>query len=267
MIAATRFLLASSVVLLPLSGCSDSSVAPTENSRSDIHSGRDLTEIHPDHESIFITGSGTIIPLDYEFSDFTELDIQGAYRVTVTPADQYSVKVRSDDNIVQYLDVTKDSSVLRLGLAGASSFSNLNLFAEISMPDLKSIHLGGISKTEVRGFELDHTLRLTVVGASRLEGSVSAQRVTASLSGIGAISLEGRCGDLSAQVSEVSTLDLAEFVCEDVDVDLSGASQATVHLTGTLNSQLSGASVLRYLGSPLMGDISTSGASRIERAD
>jgi hypothetical protein len=45
----------------------------------------------------------------------------------------------------------------------------------------------------------------------------------------------------------------------------SGASTATVNASGTLDAEASGASHVRYLGSPTLGNVEVSGASSVER--
>jgi hypothetical protein len=66
------------------------------------------------------------------------------------------------------------------------------------------------------------------------------------------------------KASGASEVDLGDFMTENVDINLSGASDGIVNLTGTLNADLSGASELRYYGNPTMGDIDTSGVSKIK---
>jgi hypothetical protein len=62
-----------------------------------------------------------------------------------------------------------------------------------------------------------------------------------------------------------SRVDLEDFSAGDANVDASGASQVTVNASGTPDADASGASKIIYVGSPIMGNIETSGASTIER--
>jgi hypothetical protein len=51
----------------------------------------------------------------------------------------------------------------------------------------------------------------------------------------------------------------------DAEIELSGASEAEVVLSGTLNIDVSGASRLYYGGNPTIRQIDLSGASSIKR--
>ena len=61
-------------------------------------------------------------------------------------------------------------------------------------------------------------------------------------------------------------LRVEDFVVEDADVEVSGASRATVYVTGRLDVDASGASRVDYLGDPILGRIDTSGASSVSPA-
>jgi hypothetical protein len=60
-------------------------------------------------------------------------------------------------------------------------------------------------------------------------------------------------------------VDLTDFPVNDADINLSGASRATINLDGKLDAELSGASNLEYIGDPTMGDINIAGASTINK--
>jgi hypothetical protein len=56
-------------------------------------------------------------------------------------------------------------------------------------------------------------------------------------------------------------MNLGEFAFDNIDVDLSGASQATIQVKSKLNYSVSGASHLTYKGDPTIGRSEKSGAS------
>ena len=63
----------------------------------------------------------------------------------------------------------------------------------------------------------------------------------------------------------LSKLELDNFTVNDVDIEVSGGSNAVVNMDGTLNAEVSGASSLYYIGNPVMGDIDISGASSVRK--
>lgn len=72
--------------------------------------------------------------------------------------------------------------------------------------------------------------------------------------------------DLNIDLSGGSTLNLSDFIVETAEVDLSSASEATLNVQERIDPvEVSGASRLRYLGDPSLGDVSTSGASTVDK--
>jgi hypothetical protein len=85
------------------------------------------------------------------------------------------------------------------------------------------------------------------------------------LSGASTLTAQGSGDDLEVHASGASNSDLTSFLVNDAFVDVSGASQATVNLTGILDVQASGASSVHYIGEPTLGVINTSGASTVNK--
>jgi hypothetical protein len=65
-------------------------------------------------------------------------------------------------------------------------------------------------------------------------------------------------------VSGASPFDAQELTIEDLTIELSGASLANVNVTGSLSGGASGASTLRYAGSPVVERSEASGSSSVE---
>jgi hypothetical protein len=103
-------------------------------------------------------------------------------------------------------------------------------------------------------------------GASDGSGSVKAASTIIHLTGSSDLHLTGSGGDLKLTGSGASEAALRGFSIEDADIILSGATDADVDISGTLNITLSGASELTYGGNPRLGDrMDITGGSRFER--
>ena len=107
------------------------------------------------------------------------------------------------------------------------------------------------------------TLKLS--SASRASGYIEMADGHFNLSGASSVDLEGTAVDVSLHASGASSLKLADFTVVDDDVEVSGASSATVNVSGRLDCNASGASRLYYEGNPTLGSVSTSGASTIRQ--
>lgn len=212
-----------------------------------------------------VTGSGDLVTRQFAIEDFDHLKIASAFEADVTQGDTYSVEVTVDDNLEQYLDVSKTGDTLTVGLRPDLNLSlhRTTMRAKITMPVLRGVQASGASEVTLSGFESNNALDARASGASTLRGDIQAGDSTFDVSGASTVRLTGQGGNGSVTVSGASTADLADYPMKDVKVDASGASTAIVDVTGRLDAEASGASKVQYLGEPTLGRIDESGASRV----
>jgi len=213
-----------------------------------------------------LIGSGIVVTEEFDLSGFDQVEVSSAFDVQISQADQFSVVVRVDDNVKQYLDVVKQGSTLRIGLKpfSSSAVSAMTLEAEVTMPELTGLELSGASDVSVGDFKSTQPLYVEVSGASSLRGDIEAGGVRFDVSGASDVKLSGSGGDLVMDVSGAGKADLADFQVGDASIEASGASSATVNVSGRLDVEASGASRVRYRGSPTLGSVNSSGGASIE---
>jgi hypothetical protein len=214
---------------------------------------------------ISITGSGNVVTQEERITGFDKVDVSHAFEVEVSQGEAFSVVVHIDDNLVQHLRVDKRGRTLDIGLRPGRMFNirKATMQAEVTMPELTGVELSGASHATLTGFKSTKALEVDLSGASSLRGDVEAGNVRFDLSGASDVTLTGSGRDVAIDASGASEVDLADFPVDDADVDLSGASEATVNPSGRLNVDASGASDVYYLGSPTLGRVRTSGGSSV----
>ena len=216
-----------------------------------------------------LIGSGNLETEAYDFTNFTEVEISSAFEFEIKQSGSYSINITADDNVMEYVQVSKDGQTLKIGLrTGLGIFLgpvSATLRASVTMPQLNSMTISGASRGTVSGFSSTEDLDITVSGASRVTGDIVAGNVGFGISGASTIQLEGSANDIDANVSGASHFNLEAFTVHNADINFSGASSGTVNLNGRLDANVSGASRLWYMGEPTSTDINTSGASTVSK--
>jgi hypothetical protein len=212
-----------------------------------------------------LIGSGNLETEAYAFTNFTEVEISSAFDFEINQSSSYNISVTADDNVMEYVQVSQVGQTLKIGLRTVTWFGPVTLRASVTMPELSGLTVSGASRGDIYDFSSTEDLDITVSGASRVNGDITAGNVEFDISGASTIQLEGSANDMVASVSGASRLNLGSFPVNNADVNFSGASSGTVNLNGRLDANLSGASRLWYIGEPTMGDINTSGASTISK--
>jgi hypothetical protein len=233
-----------------------------------------------------VAGSASLTTQDFALDGFSRVQAESSFNVEIMQGTSYAVTVTVNDNLKDSLRVSKNGDTLVLSVRKGYSYPNSTFRAQIIMPSLKELKLTGASRAAASGFTARDNLKLSgtgassasflnmqvgtldldLSGASTLSGDIDASSfANVRLSGASAAELNGRAENLSAFASGASSLRLGDFAVRDVHFDLSGASNGTVNPSGIISGRLSGASHLRYLGNPSLGDINTSGGSSISK--
>jgi len=223
---------------------------------------------------------------EFNLSGFNNLEVSGAFDVDVVQSDSYNVNVSADDFAhIRVENVNGTLMIKRQGIEWFAPFHSQPK-AVIAMPELASFTLSGASKGKIHDFNSTNNLSVSVSGASHLEAiNVSAGDLKLDLAGAASLTgdikasgdaklqvtgaskleMEGAANNITLKTTGASKAELGKFPTQNADVEISGASNGTINLNGKLNADVSGASNLYWSGTPIMGDIQTSGASNLRR--
>ncbi len=226
---------------------------------------------------------------EYRVEGFSEVEVSSAVGFEITQSPDYSVRATGDEKLIECLQVEVSGQTLRISLASGLSFlrghgSGGNVKAVVTMPELKKLSVSGASSGTAKGFKSEHefSLRLsgaggaeidvqagktamTISGAGRVSGELKAKGTELKLSGASRCEVTGAGGDMRLDSSGASQANLSEFQIQNADVDLSGASRASINMNGTLNVDLSGASSLEYAGNAVVGKKTVTGVSKMNQ--
>jgi len=213
-----------------------------------------------------VKGSGKLVTKEFKVAAFSSVAAGHAFEVEITKGDSHSVKITVDDNLAGEVTAVTEGTTLRIGVSSKNkSFQNAHWKAIVTMPRLDGINLGGASHATFQEFDAAKAFSANLSGASHLTATIKAEKVSLTASGASKVTLKGSAKESTLNGSGASTLALNDFTLTNADVRLSGASRATLNVQGKLDYELSGASTLKYQGSPTIGKKVNTGASRAQQ--
>jgi Putative auto-transporter adhesin, head GIN domain len=197
----------------------------------------------------------------------TGLVVEGGFEVRVTLGRPELAVVTFDRTLADLLDVGVDGGTLRVRVRPHDHIGRRPVLrAEVTVRRLEELRVAGGATVAVTGTVRGSGLRLELARGSRVAADLGLEGADATLSGTSRLKLTGAAGRLQVDASGASNLALSGLSLRDLDIQLSGASQADVRADGTITAQLSGASHLTYQGTPRFISRDTSGASSISPA-
>lgn len=189
-------------------------------------------------------GSGHIETSKRDVADFSKLKVGGVFDVDVSRGDKYSVEVIADDNLLPLIRTEVGGDTLSIYSDGKISKSS-QLRVVLTAPDIRKVKASGASKVLLKDVSNDE-LALNASGASK-------------------ITVSGSTASLTIDVSGASKVLGSDLDSKQATVETSGASSADIKVSDALNAHASGASHIRYIGSPRTLDVDRSGAATVSQ--
>ena len=194
------------------------------------------------------------------------MQIGSTFHAKISKGKAFKVSTTADDNVLPFVQVEKDGSLLKIGLDKDQNFElKQSPEAEIVLPALAGVDLSGASKGHLEGFDSEKDVVVHLSGASKLDGSLRAVKAKLETSGASSVTLTGGAQEAELTASGASHLLLGEFPLKQGKLELSGASTAdiVVRTTAPFTATMSGASKLRGKLETAEITLKTDGASHV----
>lgn len=207
---------------------------------------------------------------NFDFVDFTELDIAGSFNVYVQQGDfNVTLVSHEGDDKLEKASVKRDGNTLEVSMNNKwSLFGNSNnehkLDLHLTMPELSEMELTGTSHTIIKDFNAED-MAFDISGASSCNAAINTEKLVVDMSGASSLNLMGNSSKMYLELSGASTLNAYDFEATDVEAEVSGASNAQIKVVNHLDADLSGASQMLYVGEPTEVRSETSGAAHITK--
>lgn len=215
-----------------------------------------------------VKGSGHVVSITRDVNGFNSVDVSSAIDVYVRQDSAQSVKVVIDDNLQSYIHVRVENGTLIIEQENNTRLSpTAGIKVYVGAPSFHRFEASGACNyySENR-ITTSEPVSINLTGASDGKLELSSPKITADLTGAGSLTLRGETRDLSLDATGSSTFKCMQMMAENVDVDLTGASDAEVFASVKLNISTSGASNVNYKGNASVNQ-KTSGASSVRKVE
>lgn len=197
-----------------------------------------------------VAGNGHINSQQRNVGSFDGIDAAGQVKVHVMQNASPSVKIETDENLQQYLDVFTDGHTLIIrSKEGYNLDPSKDIVAYVSAPVFKEIALSGqcdiVGDSPITGTE---PLNMHVSGQGDITLEVNLPKISTEISGQGNVKLKGQVTDFNAHVSGQGDVKCFDLITENTTVDISGGSDVEVTANKQLNIGVSGSGSIQYKG-------------------
>lgn len=224
--------------------------------------------------------------------DFTGIQVSGGISLYLSQGNANAVAVSTDEaKDVDKVKTEVKNGVLKIYIESGAwngwNWKSKKIKAYVTAKSIQKIDASGASSIVITDKITTGELKLDLSGASSLKGDVSAStckfdingassykgaltvdgKLKISVSGASAVTLSGASRTASIELSGASSFKAYDFTIDNCSIEASGASVANIHVGTELSAEATGASSVRYAGSPNIKRADVSGASVIKKRD
>ncbi len=191
-----------------------------------------------------VKGNGNWTNETRDVETFSKVDVSGNFNVEIAVNEKQNLLINADENLMKYIKTKVKRNTLYI-----YSKENLrpsdDIVINISVKNLDYIDCSGINNVNAYG--------------------IDTERFGVDLSGAGSIELEGKSNTLSIDVSGAAELIAKKLLTQDIKLDVSGAANAEIYASNTVDGDISGAGSVNLYGGAKVLNLDVSGAASLNR--
>ncbi len=206
----------------------------------------------------------------FDYKDFSSIEIGAGMKLNVTQSENFSVSASGSKKDLEDLDIKTKGSKLSISYKSHGWFSfrhHGTVIFNISMPVISYLDLSGGAEAKLDMKMPSQKFAADLSGGAELRGNLECANIKLEASGGSRAELTGTGKNLYLEGSGGSKLSLRDFAVNDVHIDMSGGTHATVYVNGELDTDQSGGAQLVYYGNASVVKSSFSGGSGMRRGD
>jgi hypothetical protein len=194
--------------------------------------------------------AGENVTLTFDYENFTEINVAGAWTLTINQGDGYAVTVHCPEHLKHVAGIEQRGN--RLSFEDVFRFTRFkagSLHADITMPALKRLTVDGAAAVYVTGFEQED-LGIEINGASTMTGE------------------NNRFDTLRVDLEGAGRLDFGGTESENADVDIDGVGTVILSITGgVLDGRIDGLGSIKYYGEVSENRIDIEGLGSVKKIE
>lgn len=215
-----------------------------------------------------IRGNRDVITENRSVRNFDGVAVCCGMRVELTESNNFSVEVKAESNIMEYVRTEVSGGRLEIGFKGQVNIkTNETVVVYVSMPTID--YAGASSGSKLVGMSSfrGEDLEIDASSGAKVELAFTGSRIRANASSAGKIQLEGTGTRIKARASSGASVRAGDFRAQRGDANASSGGGVTVYVTDELEADASSGGGVRYRGNPANVDADRSSGGSVRKVN
>ena len=210
-----------------------------------------------------LTGTGKTIEDKVYLPSVTSLIIEVPMNLVLTPSQDESVLVKTNEDILNNLIFNYDNG--ELVIKGRQDLCPTDLTIYISLKNLNSIVLNSNTKLTSTSTFRTEDFELEINGSSDVNLSIEAEEIEVELDGSGQVILSGTAEEVYISSDGNGSIDAGKLLSEEVSAEQDGNGTIIVNPSKSLHAKLNGNGKILYKNKPKEIEIEKDGNGIIDK--
>jgi hypothetical protein len=204
-------------------------------------------------------------------TNFSSVSVANGIDLYLTQSTSENIKLTGDPDLIKNVIVTKEGSTLKIRHANNGGlgkiFKGKTVKIYVNYKSLEGIDASGGSDVFTQNTLKTEKLSINSSGGSDLKLQVVTKDIQIRVSGGSDLDLKGSASNMELNSSGGSDVKATDFVVDYAKVNVSGGSDADIHVTKGLEASATGGSDISYKGNAALKKTSSSKSGDIKKID
>lgn len=216
-----------------------------------------------------LIANGKVVTETHTVGDFTKLRLNGVFKTVISQDGGPAwVKVETDQNLQQTVEMKNDGDELMVGTKSGMHFSNpTKMTVYVNVKELSSLTNNSVGKVETDGKIKAQDLNIKNSAVGKMTLSLDVQKLTAKLDAVGATILSGSATDADITNSSVGKLEAYDLKTDILSIKNKAVGGVEVDAEKEISIDHEGVGSLHYRGAATVKSIKDNGVGKVSKAD
>ncbi len=204
-----------------------------------------------------------------DLKGFSKIETSGPFEIRIIKSDVFAVKVEANDDVIKNIItvVEGDKLVIKMDKNTKNNYDKGNQTRQITiqLPSLNSVSCSGATEITSDDIFDAEKFELKTSGASEVKLGVNAKLLISKYTGASEVRLKGKVDTHALEMTGAAELEAVSLEVSKYAIQTKGASDCKIFVTDELAISGSGASSIKYKGSPSKITKDTRGATDVSK--
>lgn len=187
---------------------------------------------------------------NYDLGDFTQIRLDGGFKVNLIQGDECSIKVKTtNEDVFENLKIKKYQDEVFIDM-DMSFFEYRRVSLYITFKTLEKLSVEGGINLKTNGYLDLKNLSVNIEGGANVDLDIKAFEVKFYGEGGFLVEMQGVADKLDVTIKGAGHVSASELKTKDVIFAVAGFGTGSVYATNTINAKIEGVGKLRYKGDP-----------------